>query len=87
MRELLNDMLVIGSSEFGRTLFDHMMAGIEDLVGVGRKPHSSYFIMFEAGVGGLERKRLTYHYSGRDFRITYNQGKVVRTILSQAARA
>lgn len=64
-----------------------MMEGTEGLAGVGRNHHSSYASTFEAGVGGLDRKRRTYHDSGRDFRLTDIHGKFVKTILSQAARA
>jgi hypothetical protein len=31
---------------------------------------------------GLNHERLTYHYSGRDFRLTDVAGKVVKDILS-----
>ena len=31
---------------------------------------------------GIDHKELTYHYSGRDFRLTDVQGKVVRDIIA-----
>ena len=35
---------------------------------------------------GFDHKRLTYHYSGRDFRLTDVHGRVVSELLSQAER-
>jgi len=35
---------------------------------------------------GFDHKRLTYHYSGRDFRLTDVHGRVVNELLSQAER-
>jgi hypothetical protein len=31
---------------------------------------------------GIEHERLTYHYQGRDFRLTDVSGKVIRSILA-----
>ena len=109
-RGLLDDTLIVGCSEFGRTPW-------EDSNPKGRGHHSAAFTTFLAGGGvnrgfsygstdeigatvaenkmdvhdfhatilhllGLDHERLTYHYSGRDYRLTDVAGKVVHEIFS-----
>jgi Protein of unknown function (DUF1501) len=108
-RGLLDDTLILGCSEFGRTPW-------QDLTPRGRGHHSRCFTCFLAGGGvkpgfsfgvsdeygdspaenpvhvhdlhatvlhlmGLDHSRLTYRYSGRDFRLTDVYGKVVREVI------
>ena len=109
-RGLLDETLIVGCSEFGRTPW-------QDLTPRGRGHHSRCFTCFLAGGGvkagfshgvsdeygdapaenpvhvhdfhatilhlmGLEHTRLTYRYSGRDFRLTDLYGKVVKNIIA-----
>jgi hypothetical protein len=108
-RGLLDETLILGCSEFGRTPW-------QDLTPRGRGHHSRCFTCFLAGGGvkpgfshgvsdhygdapaenpvhvhdlhatvlhlmGLDHTRLTYRYSGRDFRLTDIHGKVVHEVL------
>ena len=109
-RGLLDETLIVGCSEFGRTPW-------QDLTPVGRGHHSRCFTCFLAGGGvrggyshgvsdeygdspaedpvhvhdfhatilhlmGLDHTRLTYRYSGRDFRLTDVYGEVVRDVIA-----
>lgn len=109
-RGLLEETLIVGCSEFGRTPW-------QDLTPKGRGHHSRCFTCFLAGGGvkrgfshglsdeygdgvaedpvhvhdfhatilhllGLDHERLTYRYSGRDFRLTDVAGNVVREIIA-----
>ena len=108
-RGLLDETLILGCSEFGRTPW-------QDLTPRGRGHHSRCFTCFLAGGGvkagfsygvsddygnspaenpvhvhdlhatvlhlmGLDHTRLTYRYSGRDFRLTDVHGKVVHEVV------
>ncbi|HXX94765.1 MAG TPA: DUF1501 domain-containing protein [Planctomycetota bacterium] len=109
-RGLLDDTLVVGMGEFGRTPWT-------DLTPEGRGHHAEAFTVFLAGGGvkggfsygstdeygatvvenrvhvhdfhatilhllGLDHTRLTYRYSGRDFRLTDLGGNVIKGILA-----
>jgi hypothetical protein len=109
-RGLLDETLLVGLSEFGRTPW-------QDLTPKGRGHHNRCFTCFLAGGGvkggfshgvsdhygatpaedpvhvhdlhatilhlmGLEHTKLTYRYSGRDFRLTDLYGNVVRDIIA-----
>ena len=109
-RGLLDETLIVGCSEFGRTPW-------QDLTPRGRGHHSRCFTCFLAGGGvkggfsfgvsdeygdgpaenpvhvhdfhatvlhlmGLDHTRLTYRYSGRDFRLTDVHGNVVRQVIA-----
>jgi Protein of unknown function (DUF1501) len=109
-RGLLDETLIVGCSEFGRTPW-------QDLTPVGRGHHSRCFTCFLAGGGvkggfsfgvsdeygnapaenpvhvhdfhatilhlmGLDHTRLTYRYSGRDFRLTDIHGNVVKPVIA-----
>lgn len=109
-RGLLDETLIVGCSEFGRTPW-------QDLTPRGRGHHSRCFTCFLAGGGvkggisfgvsdeygdspaenpvhvhdlhatilhlmGLDHTRLTYRYSGRDFRLTDLYGNVVKDIIA-----
>lgn len=109
-RGLLEDTLIVGCTEFGRTPW-------QDLTPKGRGHHSRCFTCFLAGGGargglsygrsddygdgvaenpvhvhdlhatilhlmGLDHTRLTYRYSGRDYRLTDVHGNVVKSVLS-----
>jgi len=109
-RGLLDETLIVGCSEFGRTPW-------QDLTPRGRGHHSKSFTCFLVGGGaraglsygrsdeygngveenpvhvhdfhatilhlmGLDHTRLTYRYSGRDFRLTDVHGQVVRGVLA-----
>jgi uncharacterized protein (DUF1501 family) len=109
-RGLLDDTLIVGCSEFGRTPW-------EDSNPKGRGHHAAAFTTFLAGGGakrgfsygssddlgakvaenrmdvhdfhatilhllGLHHEELTYHYSGRDYRLTDVAGRVVDDIVS-----
>jgi hypothetical protein len=113
-RGLLEDTLVVVTSEFGRTSFAQ---GQLDTSSYGRDHHGGCFTYIFAGAGvkaghthgetddfsynitkdpvhihdvqatllhilGLEHERLTYHYQGRDFRLTDVAGKVVYGMLA-----
>ncbi|WP_169978235.1 DUF1501 domain-containing protein [Tautonia rosea] len=109
-RGMLDETLIVGCSEFGRTPW-------QDLTPVGRGHHSRCFTCFLAGGGvkggvsygvsdeygnapaenpvhvhdfhatilhlmGMDHTRLTYRYSGRDYRLTDVYGKVVHDIIA-----
>jgi hypothetical protein len=109
-RGLLEETLIVGCSEFGRTPW-------QDLTPRGRGHHSRCFTCFLAGGGvkggfsygvsdeygdgpaekpvhvhdfhatilhlmGLDHTRLTYRYSGRDFRLTDIHGTVVDEVIA-----
>jgi hypothetical protein len=109
LRGLLDETLIVGCSEFGRTPW-------EDLTPKGRGHYNRNFTCFLAGGGvkggyshgvsdeygatavenpvhvhdlhatilhlmGLDHTRLTYRYSGRDFRLTDVHGEVVADVL------
>lgn len=109
-RGLLDETLIVGCTEFGRTPW-------QDLTPRGRGHHSSCFTCFLAGGGvkggfsygvsddygnlvaedpvhvhdfhatilhlmGLDHTKLTYRYSGRDFRLTDIYGKVVKEVIA-----
>lgn len=109
-RGLLDETLIVGCSEFGRTPW-------QDLTPRGRGHHSRCFTCFLAGGGsragyshgvsddygdgpaqdpvhvhdfhatilhlmGLDHTRLTYRYSGRDYRLTDVHGEVVKPVLA-----
>jgi len=109
-RGLLDETLIVGCSEFGRSPW-------QDLTPRGRAHHNDCFTCFLAGGGargglsdgrsdeygnqvaenpvhvhdlhatilhlmGLDHTRLTYRYSGRDFRLTDVHGRVVRDVLA-----
>ncbi len=109
-RGLLEETLIVGCTEFGRTPW-------QDLTPKGRGHHSACFTCFLAGGGvkggfsygasdeygdrvaedpvhvhdfhatilhmmGLDHTRLTYRYSGRDFRLTDVHGNVVRDVIA-----
>jgi hypothetical protein len=110
-RGLLDDTLVVWTTEFGRTPY-HAEAGAP-----GREHHHQAFSSWLAGAGvkkgyvhgatdeygisvaenrvhvhdfhatilhllGIDHERLTYRYSGRDYRLTDVAGEVVRDILT-----
>jgi hypothetical protein len=109
-RGLLDQTLIVGCSEFGRTPW-------QDLTPKGRGHHSRCFTCFLVGGGaragisygrsdeygnevaedpvhvhdlhatilhlmGLDHTRLSYRYSGRDFRLTDVYGEVVKGVLA-----
>jgi hypothetical protein len=109
-RGLLDDTLIVGCSEFGRSPW-------QDLTPRGRAHHNDCFTCFLAGGGvqgglsygrsddygnqvaekpvhvhdlhatilhimGLDHTKLTYRYSGRDFRLTDVHGRVVHDVLA-----
>jgi hypothetical protein len=109
-RGLLDETLIVGCSEFGRTPW-------EDTVPEGRGHYNRNFTCFLAGGGvkggyshgvsdeygatavenpfhvhdfhatilhlmGLDHTRLTYRYSGRDFRLTDVHGHVVHDVIA-----
>jgi hypothetical protein len=109
-RGLLNDTLIVGCSEFGRTPW-------EDTTPKGRGHFNQNFTCFLAGGGirggtsygvsdeygakavenpmhthdfhatilhlmGLDHTRLTYRYSGRDFRLTDVHGQVIHDVMA-----
>jgi hypothetical protein len=110
-RGMLEDTLVVWTTEFGRTPFN------ENPDKAGREHHNRVFSSWIAGGGvkagttygesdeygievgkdmvhfhdfhatllhllGMDHKRLTYRYSGRDFRLTDVAGEVVKGILA-----
>jgi len=109
-RGLLEETLIVGCSEFGRTPW-------QDLTPKGRGHHARCFTCFLVGGGvkggtsygvsdhygdavlenpvhvhdfhatilhlmGLDHERLTYRYSGRDFRLTDVYGNVVKDVIA-----
>jgi hypothetical protein len=109
-RGLLDDTLIVGCSEFGRTPW-------QDSNPKGRGHHAAVFTTFLAGGGaprglsygssddigataaenkmdvhdfhatilhllGLDHEDLTYHYSGRDYRLTDVAGRVIDEIVA-----
>ncbi len=109
-RGLLDETLIVGCSEFGRSPW-------QDLGPRGRAHHNDCFTCFLVGGGvrggtsygrsdeygnqveenpvhvhdlhatilhlmGLEHTRLTYRYSGRDFRLTDVHGQVVKGVIA-----
>jgi hypothetical protein len=109
-RGLLDETLIVGCTEFGRSPW-------QDLTPRGRDHHSRCFTCFLAGGGtrgglsygrsdeygnevaenpvhvhdlhatilhlmGLDHTRLTYRYSGRDFRLTDVHGRVVKDVIA-----
>lgn len=117
-RGLLEDTLVIGGTEFGRT--PAIQTSNEAVGGgvVNGRDHNHYgFSIWLAGGGvkggmtygatddfgykavdkkvhthdlhatilhllGIDHTKLTYHYSGRDFRLTDTEGEVIHDILA-----
>ncbi len=112
---MLEDTLIVGCSEFGRTPW-------EDKNPKGRGHHAAVFTTFLAGGGatrglsygasdeygariaenpvhvndfhatilhllGLEHTKLTYRYSGRDFRLTNLGGNVIKEIVGRDSAA
>jgi hypothetical protein len=94
-RGLLEDTLVVWGGEFGRTAYSQ---GNIESPDAGRDHHGGNFTMWFAGGGlkpGIgygasddfsynvaENTRLTYHYQGRDFRLTDVSGEVIKGILA-----
>jgi hypothetical protein len=113
-RGLLEDTLVVVSTEFGRTSYAQ---GSFDAASYGRDHHGSCFTYLLAGAGvkagyvhgetdefsynivrdpvhihdmqatmmyllGIDHTQLTYHYQGRDFRLTDTAGEVVKGIIA-----
>jgi uncharacterized protein (DUF1501 family) len=109
-RGLLDETLIVGCTEFGRTPW-------QDLTPKGRGHHNRCFTCFLVGGGsraglsygrsddlgdgvaedpvhvhdlhatilhlmGIDHTRLTYRYSGRDFRLTDVHGNVVKDVLA-----
>ena len=109
-RGLLDDTLIVWTTEFGRMPTfqkgasgrDHNPNGFTTwMTGAGVKPGFSYGATDEFGykavenkvevhdlhatilhLMGLDHERLTYRYSGRDFRLTDVHGQVVQQILA-----
>jgi hypothetical protein len=109
-RGLLDDTLIVGCSEFGRTPWEdsnpkgrghHAAVFTTFLVGGGAKAGLSYGASDDIGATiaengmnvhdfhatilhllGLDHEDLTYHYSGRDYRLTDVAGRVVDEIVS-----
>jgi hypothetical protein len=109
-RGMLDDTLIVGCSEFGRTPWQdltpkgrghHSRCFTCFLVGGGSKGGSSYGLSDEYGdkvaenpvhvhdlhatilhLMGLDHTRLTYRYSGRDFRLTDVHGEVVNGVIA-----
>ncbi len=109
-RGLLDETLIVGCSEFGRTPW-------QDLTPKGRGHHSRCFTCFLAGGGvkggyshgvsddygaspaedpvhvhdfhatilhllGMDHTKLTYRYSGRDYRLTDIHGEIVHDVIA-----
>jgi hypothetical protein len=110
-RGLLDDTLVVWTTEFGRTPFNntpdnpgrehHNWAFSSWLAGAGVKPGITYGQTDDYGVRvasngvhvhdfhatilhlmGLNHERLTFHHSGRDYRLTDVHGDIVKGILA-----
>ena len=110
-RGLLEDTLVVWTTEFGRTPFNsatdargrehHHWVFSSWMAGAGVRPGTVYGESDDYGINvrnnevhvhdlhatilhlmGLDHERLTYRYSGRDFRLTDVAGKVVSGILT-----
>lgn len=109
-RGLLDDTLIVGCSEFGRTPWEdanpkgrghHAAAFTTFLIGGGAKRGLSYGASDDIGATvaenkmdvhdfhatilhllGLDHEDLTYHYSGRDYRLTDVAGNVIDDIIA-----
>lgn len=110
-RGMLDDTLVVWTTEFGRTPFNsaadargrehHHWVFSSWLAGAGVKAGTVYGESDDYGINvgrdpvhvhdfqatilhlmGLDHERLTYRYSGRDFRLTDVAGEVVRGVLA-----
>ena len=110
-RGMLDDTLVVWTTEFGRTPFNaaadargrehHHWVFSSWLAGAGVKPGTVYGESDDYGINvgrdpvhvhdfhatilhlmGLDHERLTYRYSGRDFRLTDVAGEVVKGVLA-----
>ncbi|HUR44378.1 MAG TPA: DUF1501 domain-containing protein [Candidatus Saccharimonadales bacterium] len=110
-RGMLEDTLVVWTTEFGRTPFNesaghkgrehHHWVFSSWLAGAGVKAGTVYGQSDEYGINvandpvhmhdfhatilhllGFDHERLTYHHTGRDYRLTDVSGKVVRGLLS-----
>lgn len=109
-RGLLEETLIVGCSEFGRTPWEdsnpkgrghHAAAFTTFLVGGGARPGLSYGTTDDLGATvaenpmtvhdlhatilhllGLDHEQLTYHYSGRDYRLTDVAGEVAYPIIA-----
>lgn len=109
-RGLLDDTLIVGCSEFGRTPWEdsnpkgrghHAAVFTTFLVGGGAKAGLSYGASDDIGATiaengmdvhdfhatilhllGLDHEDLTYHYSGRDYRLTDVAGRVIDEVVS-----
>ena len=110
-RGMLDDTLVVWTTEFGRTPFNatadhkgrehHHWVFSSWLAGGGAKPGIAYGESDDYGINvardpvhvhdfhatilhllGMNHERLTYHHSGRDFRLTDIAGQVVAPILA-----
>ncbi len=109
-RGLLDETLIVGCSEFGRTPWEdsnpkgrghHAKAFTTFMVGGGSRRGLSYGTTDDIGAEvvenkldvhdfhatilhllGLDHEELTYHYSGRDFRLTDVAGQVIDDVVS-----
>ena len=92
-RGLLEETLVFWTGEFGRTPFDQSQGGVKQgLVhgetdeyarkAVDGKVHVHDLHATIPHLIGLDHERLTYLYSGRDFRLTGVYGNIVKQILT-----
>ena len=110
-RGMLDDTLVVWTTEFGRTPFNataehkgrehHHWVYSSWLAGAGVKPGSAYGASDEYGIHpaqdavhvhdfhatilhllGFDHERLTYHHTGRDYRLTDVAGHVVKGVLA-----
>jgi len=110
-RGMLEDTLVVWTTEFGRTPFNntaeakgrehHNWAFSSWLAGAGVKGGTTYGESDQYGIDvatdmvhfhdfhatilhllGMDHQRLTYRYSGRDFRLTDVAGEVVKGVLA-----
>ncbi len=95
-RGLLDETLVVWTTEFGRTPFNaaadakgrehHHWVFTSWLAGGGVKPGITYGESDEYGVrvgsNGLDHERLTFRHSGRDYRLTDVHGQVVKGLLT-----
>ncbi len=114
-RGLLEETLIVGCSEFGRTPWEdsnpkgrghHAKAFTTFMVGGGSKQGLSYGKTDDLGAEvvenkldvhdfhatilhllGLDHEQLTYHYSGRDFRLTDVAGRVIDELVSSLRSA
>jgi hypothetical protein len=110
-RGMLDDTLVVWTTEFGRTPFNssadhkgrehHHWVFSSWLAGAGVQPGKVYGESDEYGINvakdavhvhdfhatilhlmGLDHERLTYHHTGRDYRLTDVAGNVVQGIMA-----